>query len=162
MNTLQILHTLRDVRSFLGVFPADLLPTQSVIQPTCIIINVDPHTEKGTHWLSVHFQPKSPSAYYFDSYGCPPFLPTIQTFLRRNCFIWDYNKTQLQGLTSAVCGRYCCLFALYMDRGFTPQQFIGLCTTDIADQQIDQLFASEFGPHGGEDLHGGQCCCSVL
>jgi len=41
-----------------------------------------------------------------------------------------------------------------MDRGYIGKQFVGLFTPDIADQQAEQIFASEFGslrwvPRGG-------------
>ena len=125
MDTKQIFCTLRNVRSFLGVFPSDLLP-QSESQTGTDIINADPHTEKVSHWLAVHFRPTSFSAYYFDSYGFLPLVPDIQAFIRRNYTVSNYNKRQLQGLTSNVCAKYCCLFALYTDLGYTPQQFVGL------------------------------------
>ena len=132
MDTMQILCTLRNVRSFLGVFLSDLLP-QSVSQSGTVIINADPHTEKGSHWLAVLFRPKSASAYYFDSYGFVPHVPNIHAFIRRNSTVSNYNKRQLQGLTNNVCGKYCCLFALYTDQGYTPQQFVGLLEAEGAD-----------------------------
>ena len=160
MDTRQIICTLKTVNSILGVYPSDLLP-HSIQRAGTLIINTDPHTKKGSHWLAIHFQPKSSTAFYFDSYGQPPYNTDIQTFLRRNCTVWDYNKTQLQGPTSIVCGKYCCLFALYTDRGFTPHHFTeGLFTADIADRQITDLFASEFGSLRGTP-RGGQCCTSL-
>ena len=102
MDTKQILCTLRNVRTFLGVFPSDLLP-QSVSQSDTVINNVDNHMEKLSHWLAVHFRPKSFSAYYFDSYGFLPLLPDIQAFIRRNSIVSNCNKRKLQGLTSNVC-----------------------------------------------------------
>jgi len=153
---MQILCTLRNVKSFVGVYSSDLIP-HSIIESSCLILNTDPHTEKGTHWLAIYLQPKSYSAYYFDSYALPPFLPTVRDFLRRNCSIWTYNKVQLQGDTSAVCGHYCCLFALYMDRGYTPQQFVNIFDSKKADTQILKMFASEFEPLR-KDVCGGQCC----
>jgi len=54
MNTTQISCTLKDVRSFLEVFPSDILP-RSVTQTGTVIINTDPNTEKRSHWLAVHF-----------------------------------------------------------------------------------------------------------
>jgi len=116
MDTVQILCTLRNVKSFLGVYPSDLLP-HSITQSGTIIINADSRTEKGSHWLAIHFEPKASTAYYIDSYGISPLVPAIHPFLRRYCTFWVYNTVQLQGLTSTVCGHYCCLFALYMDRG---------------------------------------------
>ena len=153
---MQILCTLQNVKSFLGVFPSDLLPHSITTRSGTVIINTDPHTEGGSHWLAIHFEPKSSTAYYFDSYGILPFIPTIHAFLRRNCTVWDYNTVQLQSLTSTFCGQYCCMFALYMDRGYTPKQFVGLFSADIADHQIDEIFTSEFGPLR-EKPRGGQC-----
>ena len=94
MDTTQISCSLRKVKSFLGVFPSDLLP-RSVPQSCTVIINADPHTEKGSHWLAIHFRPKSSSTYYFDSYGIVPLVPDIQAFIRRKCTVADYNKKQL-------------------------------------------------------------------
>jgi len=59
---------------------------------------------------------------------------------------------------STVCGKYCCLFAMYMDRGYTGKQFVGF-TPGLADQQVEQLFASEFGSLRGVP-RGGLCCTS--
>jgi len=144
MDTVQILCTLRDVRSFIDVFPSDLLP--HFIAWTCIvIINADTHTERGSHWLAVYFRPRSSSAYSFDSYDIVPFVPDIQAFIKRSCTIWDHNRRELQGLTSNICGKYCCLFALYMDRGYPPKQFISFFDACNADLQVDRLFTTEFG-----------------
>lgn len=155
MDTVQVLCTLRNVRSFLGVFPSDLLP-HSIKRSGTIIINTDPHTERGSHWLAILIKPKSSSAYFFDSYGLPPIISDIHAFLKRNCTVWEYNKVHLQGLTSTVCGQYCCLFALYMDRGYTPQEFVGLFKADMADQQIAEMFHLEFGSLRTKP-RGGQC-----
>jgi len=111
MDTLQILCTFRNVKSFLDVYASDLLP-RSITKICTVIVNADPHTKRGSHWLAVHFRPKSPYAYDFVSYGIVPFVPEIVDFVRRNSTTWDRNKIQLQSLTSDVCGKYCCLFAL--------------------------------------------------
>ena len=92
MDTWQILCTLRDVNSFLAVFPSDLLPSsRPVLNPCTLIVNADPHT-CGSHWLAVRLTPRSSSAYYFDSFGTFPIVPSIQAFLHHNCTTWDYNK----------------------------------------------------------------------
>ena len=57
MDTLQIMCALRDARSFAGVFPSDLLP-HSITHACTVIINADPHTEKGSHRLAVQFLTK--------------------------------------------------------------------------------------------------------
>jgi len=161
MYTLQIQHALQDVNSFLGVYASDLLPL-SIVHTGTIIVNTDPHTEPGLHWQSIYF--KNPhctsNGYFFDSYGRYPFIPSIQYFIRRHCTVWQYNRTQLQGPTTTVCGEYCCLFTLYMDRGYTPQQLVG-CLLLNADRNIHQLFCSEFGPARCKQHSGGQCCTSL-
>jgi hypothetical protein len=158
MDTVQISCTLKNVKSFLGAYPADMLP-HYITQPSTVIVNTDAHTQSGTHWLAIRLEPKSYTAFYFDSYGLPPSIHNIQAFLRRNCTILNYNKALLQGPVSTVCGKYCCLFALYMDRGYTANQFVGLFTPSIADQQVESLFASEFG-YLRQLPRGGQCCVS--
>jgi hypothetical protein len=90
MNTLQILCTLRDVKSFLGIFPSDLL-TRTITQPGTIIVNCDPHTEDGSHWLAINFQPNSCSGFYFDSYELRPYIPSIRSLLKRTCPVWNLN-----------------------------------------------------------------------
>ena len=116
MDTAQILYTLKDVSLFLGVYPSDVLRT-SITRSVTLIVNTDPHTAKGTHWLAIHLQPRSYSGYFFDSYALLPLNPSILTFLRCAFSVWEYNTIQLQGWNSTVCGEYCCLFALYMDLG---------------------------------------------
>ena len=161
MDTVQILCTLRNVNSFLDVYASHLLP-RSITKTCTAIVNADPHTEGGSHWLAIHFCPKSSSAYYFDSYGIVLFVPDILAFIKRNCTTWDYNKRQLQSLTSDVCGKYSCLFTLYMDRGYTPQQFVTLFgTSDAADRQVEGMFTAEFGAEMPRD-GWGQCCRSCL
>ncbi len=145
MDTCQITCCLRSVGSFLGVFPSDLLTQQTIARSANLIVNTDPHTETGSHWLAIHLQSRSHSSLYFDSYILPRFIPPIQSFLHRNSIVRNYNTVQLQGPTSTVCGKYCCLFALYMDRGYTPRQFVGHFTTVSADSVVSDMFASEFG-----------------
>jgi len=106
MDTVQMLCTLRDVSLFLEVFPSDLLP-QSITRTSTVIVNADSHTDGVSQWLAAHFRPKSSSAHYFDSYGIVPPVPSIQAFIKRKCMIWDYNRRQLQGLTTDVYGKYC-------------------------------------------------------
>jgi len=119
MDTLQILCTLRNVNSFLEVYAFDLLP-RSITKICTVIVNADPNTKGNSHCLALHFRTKSSYAYYFHSYGIVPFVPDILAFVKRKSTTWDRNRRQQQSLTSDVCGKYCCLFALYMDRDTLP------------------------------------------
>ena len=80
----------------------------------------DPHKEGDSHWVAIRLTPRSSSAHYFDSYTIVPLVPSIEEFIFRNCTTWDYNRRQVQGLTSEVYGKYCCLLVVYMDRRYTP------------------------------------------
>jgi len=114
METVQMLCTLRVVDSFLDVFASDLL--SRLFAKFCTdIINVDTHTEVGSHWLAIHFRAKSTGENYFDSYGIVTLVPVILEFIRLNYTTWDDKGGKLQGLKSDVCSKYCCLLALYMD-----------------------------------------------
>ena len=155
MDTRQIMCCLRYVSSFLGVFPSYLLPQHSIAQSGTLIVNTDPHTETGSHWLAVHFQLCSHSSYYFDSYGLPPFIPSIQSFIRRNCSVWDYNSVQLQVPTSAVCGKYCCLFALYMDRLYAETIRRSTCYSNRRQGGFRNVRVGSLGLYAVS--RGGQC-----
>ena len=156
MDTRRIMCCLRYVSSYLCVFPSDLLPQNPIARSGTLNVNTDPHAESGSHCLAIHLQSRSHSSYYFDNYGLPPFIVSIQFFINRNCIVWDYNAIQLQELTSTVCGKYCCFLALYMDRGYTPRQFVGLLTTVSANKVVSDMLKSEFGPLRNISL-GGQC-----
>jgi len=86
-----------------------------------------------------------------------PSEPNILSFIKRNAAIWGYNSIPLQGPTSVVCGQYCCLFTRYMDKRFTPLQFVRLFPPDGADKQAVEMFKDLFGPICGSP-RGGQCC----
>ena len=53
MDTIQITCTLKDVPSFLGVYPSEKLPW-IVHRTGTAIVNADPHTKEGSHWLAIH------------------------------------------------------------------------------------------------------------
>ena len=51
---------------------------RSITQSDTVIINANTHTERGSHWLAIHFRSKSSSGYFFDSYGIYRFFPVYQ------------------------------------------------------------------------------------
>jgi len=70
-----------------------------------------------THWVAVCIS-DSGYAEYFDSY-CLPYKLEIIAFLQRHSISWRLKRHRLQGLTSNVCGRYCCIYALHRAGGQT-------------------------------------------
>lgn len=106
-------------RTFRGVFPVDLLPFELLPRPSSLIANLDPHYEKGSHWIAIHL-PQDGMAIYFDSFGFPPTSIEILSFLKRNSpngFL--YNPYQYQSPNSLVCGYWCILAISLLNRGFT-------------------------------------------
>ena len=156
MDTVQITCSLKDIPTFLGVCPSDLLPT-SIHKTGTVIINADPHTRESSYWLAIRFEYPLSTAFYFDSYGRAPSDPNILSFIKCNVAIWGYNSISLQGPTSVVCGQYCFLFARYMDKRITPLQLVRLFTADGADRQAAEMFEAHFRPIC-RTPRGGQCC----
>jgi len=101
---LRILGTLRDVDSFLEVFPSNFLP-RPIAKSSTVIVNADSCSEGVSHSLALHFGHKSPSAYYFDFYGIVKLVADILAFIRRNCTTWDQNGRKLQGLRATSASR---------------------------------------------------------
>ena len=114
MNTLQILT--KRVNYFEGMYPLDLL-SSSLIKPSIIVINLDKHYMPGSHWVAV----------------CFPTLGTPNILIRAgyhnsNLKSWHTCKAtqflghltgRLQGLSSNVCGHYCCFYALHSGLSIT-------------------------------------------
>ena len=157
MDTLQIINALKDVPSFQGVYPSDLLPQN--IKYGTFIINLDKHTQPGSHWVGVYFYKSFVNCFYFDSYGLFPPLFSITKFIKQHCIVWDYNRRQLQGPTTDTCGHYACLFALFMDRGYSPTEYINQFTLQ-PDVQVKQLFHQYLGPLCNS--RGGQVCLPLI
>jgi hypothetical protein len=154
----QILCTLRNVKSFLGVYPSDLLP-HSITQSGTIIINADSQTEKGSHWLAIHFEPKASTAYYIDSYGISPLFPAIHPFLRL------LHLLGLQHGTTARTDQHC-LWPLLLPIRPVHGQRVHPKTIRRTFQltwltgKLKKLFSSEFG-RLRKKPRGGQCSQSI-
>jgi len=61
-----------------------------------------------------------------------------------------------------VFGKYCCLFTLYTELVYTPQQFVELFEAEGADRLTDRLFASEFGTLPSSSGGDGKCSSIFL
>jgi len=111
-----------------GVYASDQLPTY-ITPSTAIVVNTVPHTESGEHWVAIYLDLHSNVIEYFDSYGRAPYVPEFVQFLRRNSrYKYIYNKYNLQGYDTSVCGLYCLTFLycrIHMDMSMNDflQQF---------------------------------------
>lgn len=114
MNTQQILDTIKkhdDAKIFMGVYAIDQLPSK-IEYPCCMIVNTDPSTEKGEHWLAIYFDSYK-NAEFFDSFGYDPKFYKLTNFFKDKCFECTFNNIRIQSLFSDFCGHYSCLYILY-------------------------------------------------
>ena len=65
--------------------------------PSAYVINFDPSSEPGEHWIAV----------YFDSYGLAPAFVGLKSCMDTySLSSWIYNRKTLQDLFSSVFGHY--------------------------------------------------------
>lgn len=126
LNTLQLIQIIKKDQClkqlFLGIFPKDRIPLR-VKYPSCLILNTHSSSQPGEHWLAIYFD-QNRHVDFFDSFGRHPSNFGLEKYLDRLSSNWHFNKTQIQSITSSVCGYYCVLFLLYRCRGFSLQEFI--------------------------------------
>ena len=116
MNILQIEHLLKkglkNKTIFKKVCALDQLEKPTF--PSAYVINSDPSSEPGEHWVAVYFV-KRGRGEYFDIYGLPRTLIDLDSYMDAYSLSgWIYNRKTLQPY---FCGRYCVYFILFRCRG---------------------------------------------
>lgn len=99
---------------YLGSFAFDELPKITQF-PSCLIINTQPRSKQGEHWLACYFDDKK-NSYFFDSYGNDPSYYKLGNFLKTNSNNIFFNNKKIQGILP-YCGFYCIFFLLFVVRG---------------------------------------------
>ena len=139
MDTHQIDSILKKDRftkhDFRGVYACDQLPKRYVPRPSAFVVNTDPSTLPGEHWVAIYIT-RDGEGEYFDSYGQPVKLPEIKTFLKKNARRTYHNRRPLQGPWTAVCGQYCIFFLLQRCRGLTMTKIVNLFSLDKRDNDV--------------------------
>ena len=103
--------TLSDVHPYmgssvqwLGVFTRDELPNlNKERRPFALVLNTDPRSKPGQHWLAL-FGPKKGPIEIFDSFGLHPSSYGLAYLLP------TFSHIQLQSAFSALCRHYCIFF----------------------------------------------------
>ncbi|KAL3099298.1 hypothetical protein niasHT_022442 [Heterodera trifolii] len=90
MNTLEIDNSLANNSvtryAYVGCFAADKIPTNHIaVYPHCMVLNVDPSTSRGSHWVSLYCLSPMHIEYY-DSLGIWPPLTELVQFGGFNVF----------------------------------------------------------------------------
>ena len=97
----------------MGCFAYDERPVISNY-PSCFVINTQPRSKEGEHWLSMYFD-KDENCYFFDSFGNKPSYYRLYNYILANSKKWTCNLQQLQGF-EPHCGIYCIFFLLFSTR----------------------------------------------
>jgi len=92
---------------WLGVFARDELPElDKEARPFALVLNTDPRTKPGQHWLAI-FGPEDGPIELFDSFGLAPSTYHLEHLSPA------YSTFTFQSLRSSCCGHYCIYF-LYL------------------------------------------------
>ena len=114
MNTLEINKFLTENRvtskKYIGCYAADQIPNNTIGKfPHCMVINLDPISSRGSHWVCVYCLSQLQVEYY-DSFGIwPPPSYHIQKYLAQFKQI-RYSTVTLQSFNSQACGRHVIFF----------------------------------------------------
>ena len=92
-------------QKYRGTYPIDLVPTK-LAPDSVYIVNLDPSTSKGSHWIGVGncLSPRFDLCYYFDAFGRDPpteLLPNLFNSADRVI----YNDCIIQNVLSDRCGQ---------------------------------------------------------
>ena len=103
---------------FNDVYPRDNLPK---IKDGAFIINLDEHSDIGTHWIALHIQN---NVTYFDSFRVEHIPKEIKTFIGNKNI--KTNIFRIQAYDSIMCGYFCIGFIDFMLAGKTLTDFTNL------------------------------------
>lgn len=115
-----------NTKYFLGVYPSDKIPFSSIKQQPrekkVIIVNLDPSTEKGSHFVTLIFK-KNKTMVYNDSFNMPlEWTDVLYEQLRKNMSGYDVvlknNQYAVQDQSSSFCGFYALQRAMLEDPSF--------------------------------------------
>ena len=98
---------LRANSHFMGCFGINNLPKRLKF-PCSLIINTDPTTEPGDHWLGLYLTKNK--CFYFDSFGLGIMDQSIVTFLKQHYNKVTVNNECIQHHNSDKCGLFCVAF----------------------------------------------------
>ena len=110
-----------------GVMASDTLPRDPPLHPKCVyIINTDPASQPGRHWLAVYLPPGKQPVEFFDVLGHPPtyYGTAITQFVKANGPDYVYQKQRLQSPEAITCGHFCLYYIMYRVRGVPMEEIM--------------------------------------
>ena len=110
-----------------------------------IVLNLDKHDGKGSHWVSVFIDLQKKFIFYFESTGSitPPEIDSFVKRMDEQCKSAGLNMKLMNNMKikhqygSSECGMYCLYFIINLLEGTrTPQHFL---KNRITDAQMNKL-----------------------
>ena len=157
MITSEINDSLKGIDHFIGTFPCNLIPSNIPFRPCSMVINTDNSKGGGEHWVSLILLQNS-KAEYFDSFGFPPLIREIQSFINShgsNGF--TYSAKVLQHPSTSSCGLYCIEFLRWRAEGLSYQCFTNNFSDNLSlNESILKRIKGERSRHKRESNRDGQ------
>ena len=128
---------------YIGCFAADQIPRALPWYPCCMVVNTDPSSGQGTHWVAL-FVNSNLSIEYYDPLGVwPPISPYISEYLASYKEI-KFNKEPLQNINSITCGPHVIFFLYQRCKGIMFDEFVWrLCHSKVHPDQIVTEFLKQ-------------------
>ena len=118
-----------------GVYSRDNLPERSSaeIKDEAYIINLDEHSDIGTHWVALYLQNNDVT--YFDSFRVEHVPKEIKTFIGNKNI--KTNIFRMQAYDSTMCGYFCIGFIDFMVVGKNLTDFTNLFSPNNSEKKYD-------------------------
>jgi hypothetical protein len=111
-------------RFYRGCFASDQIPDPSSLKyPASLVVNLDPHQFKGSHWVAIFAYGLNRPVIYFDSLALPVSPIIEEEFLKKFPKILT-NPSPYQNPLSDICAHYCITFIYFLSNGILFPQFI--------------------------------------
>lgn len=118
MNTEELLCSIKQdymmQKYVTGVYASNELP-QIKHFPNGFIVNTEPNSRSGKHWIAMFFTHER-KGLYFDSSGNPP-TKQFRDFMHKHSAQVIYNNEQVQADTTNTCGLFSLYFLAHASRG---------------------------------------------
>lgn len=116
-----------NIPTYIGTLMSDEISGFKTKNDVCAIINLQPHTDVGSHWTC--FATVGTSSYYFDSFGVTPPLNVLKYL--KSKYDYDHFKPRIfcnalvvQRENSTNCGALSIFVLYHLSRGYTFDKII--------------------------------------
>ena len=141
LTTVDILRIVPKSPHFLGVYPANDLPSIPWT-PCSFICNTHYAHMPGEHWTLFLFD-KNGYGEYYDPLGLPPLYAGWEDYLEKNSRRgeWIFINRTVQDSLSNACGYHVIYYLLARQNGRSPNNILKDYTTDLVNNDILSIFS---------------------